>query len=205
MHKGFKCLNISTGRIYISCDVLFDESIFHFASLHSTAGARYRLDVLLSPTTDLGDNNFANTANVHALPLWSVVDCCPHVPNPEPGMVCDADSPTPGGSATQHPALAPIGAPNSSGLLDTGPSAPIIDDQHPTTPGSTLVPVPGAPTDTVPVAHASLPTSPGCQATPSTSVSMSCALPSNLMPALEIEFELEPTHRVLFGCKTILR
>jgi hypothetical protein len=193
MHKGFKCLNISTGRIYISCDVLFDESIFRFASLHSTAGARYRLDVLLSPTTDLGDNNFANTANVHALPLLSVVDCCPHVPNPEPGMVCDADSPTPGGFAAQHPALAPVGAPNSSGLLDTGPSAPIIDDQHPTTPGSTLV------------AHTSLATSPGCQATPSTSVSMSCALPSNLMPALEIEFELEPTHRVLFGCKTILR
>jgi hypothetical protein len=77
MHKGFKCLNISTGRIYISCDVLFDESIFRFASLHSTAGARYRLDVLLSPTTDLGDNNFANMANVHALPLLSVVDCCP--------------------------------------------------------------------------------------------------------------------------------
>jgi hypothetical protein len=77
MHKGFKCLDISTGRIYISRDILFDEFIFPFTALHSMVGARYRSDVLLSPTIDLGDNNFANMANVHALPLLSVVDCCP--------------------------------------------------------------------------------------------------------------------------------
>jgi hypothetical protein len=27
MHKGFKCLDISTGRIYISRDVVFDEAV----------------------------------------------------------------------------------------------------------------------------------------------------------------------------------
>jgi hypothetical protein len=75
MHKGFKCLDISTGRIYISRGVLFDGFVFPFAALHSTAGARYRSDALHSPTTNLGDNNFANTANVHALPLLSVVGC----------------------------------------------------------------------------------------------------------------------------------
>jgi histone deacetylase 1/2 len=34
MHKGFKCLEVSTGRVYISRDVVFDENIFPFASLH---------------------------------------------------------------------------------------------------------------------------------------------------------------------------
>jgi hypothetical protein len=32
-------LDISMGRIYISCDVIFDESVFPFTSLHPTAGA----------------------------------------------------------------------------------------------------------------------------------------------------------------------
>jgi hypothetical protein len=39
MHKGVKCLDISTGRIYISRDVVFDENVFPFASLHPNAGA----------------------------------------------------------------------------------------------------------------------------------------------------------------------
>jgi hypothetical protein len=32
MHKGYKCLDRSTGRIYISRDVVFDETIFRFAA-----------------------------------------------------------------------------------------------------------------------------------------------------------------------------
>jgi histone deacetylase 1/2 len=39
MHKGFKCLNISTGHIYISRDVVFDETCFPFGDLHSNTGA----------------------------------------------------------------------------------------------------------------------------------------------------------------------
>jgi hypothetical protein len=38
IHEGFKCLDISKGRIYISRDLIFNESVFPFASLHSTAG-----------------------------------------------------------------------------------------------------------------------------------------------------------------------
>jgi hypothetical protein len=56
MHKGFKCLDISTGRLYISRDVVFDEKTFPFAALHSTAGASYSSDVLLLPDASIGNN-----------------------------------------------------------------------------------------------------------------------------------------------------
>ena len=32
MHKGYKCLDRSTGHIYISRDVIFDEYVFPFAT-----------------------------------------------------------------------------------------------------------------------------------------------------------------------------
>ena len=40
LHKGYKCLDVSTGRVYISRDVVFDETVFPFSTLHPNAGAR---------------------------------------------------------------------------------------------------------------------------------------------------------------------
>jgi histone deacetylase 1/2 len=51
MHKGFKCLDINTGRIYISRDVVFDEHIFPFAQLHQNAGTRFTTESLLLPSS----------------------------------------------------------------------------------------------------------------------------------------------------------
>jgi hypothetical protein len=50
IHKGLKCLNVAEGRIYISHDVVFDETGFPFSKLNPNVGARLRADILLLPT-----------------------------------------------------------------------------------------------------------------------------------------------------------
>jgi hypothetical protein len=61
MHKGFKYLDPSEGHVYISRDVVFDETIFQFVSLRPNAGARLRAEILLLPdsllpsSTSFGD------------------------------------------------------------------------------------------------------------------------------------------------------
>ena len=55
LHKGYKCLDISTGRVYISRDVVFDEEIFPFKDRHPNAGAQLRSEILLLPSS-LRDN-----------------------------------------------------------------------------------------------------------------------------------------------------
>jgi hypothetical protein len=57
LHKGFKCLDVAAGRVYISRDVVFDENVFPFASLHSNAGARLRSEILLLPPTLLNPDD----------------------------------------------------------------------------------------------------------------------------------------------------
>jgi hypothetical protein len=49
-HKGFKCLDVIVGCIYISWDVVFDENVTPFASLHANVGARLRAEVSLLPS-----------------------------------------------------------------------------------------------------------------------------------------------------------
>ena len=57
LHKGYKCLEISTGRIYISREVIFDETLFPFSKLHPNAGALLRAEIaLLSDPTILPDS-----------------------------------------------------------------------------------------------------------------------------------------------------
>jgi len=49
LHKGFKCLDIPSGRVYVSRDVIFDETIFPFSKLHQNAGARLCSEISLLP------------------------------------------------------------------------------------------------------------------------------------------------------------
>lgn len=50
-HKGYKCLDIATDRIYISRDVVFDETVFPFADLHPNVGSLLHSEISLLPPT----------------------------------------------------------------------------------------------------------------------------------------------------------
>ena len=64
MHKGFKCLDLSEGRVYISRDVTFDERVFPFAELHSNAGARLRAEISLLPENLLNSSSTFGDATI---------------------------------------------------------------------------------------------------------------------------------------------
>jgi len=51
LHKGFKCLDVAEGRVYISRDVVFDEIVFPFSKLHPNVGASLRSEILLLPSS----------------------------------------------------------------------------------------------------------------------------------------------------------
>jgi histone deacetylase 1/2 len=74
LHKGFKCLEPSTGRVYISHDVVFDEHVFPFANLHPNAGARLQAeiallpDVLKNPSTCFGDALLHDQTLINSVP-----------------------------------------------------------------------------------------------------------------------------------------
>jgi hypothetical protein len=48
-HKGHKCLDLSTGRIYTSRDV-FDKLVFPFSTLNPNEGPTLRTEAALHPT-----------------------------------------------------------------------------------------------------------------------------------------------------------
>lgn len=58
LHKGYKCLDVATGRVYFSRDVVFDEQVFPFAKLHPNAGAQLRKELVLLPAHLLPSPNF---------------------------------------------------------------------------------------------------------------------------------------------------
>jgi hypothetical protein len=49
LHKGFKCLDVAGGRVYISRDIVFDEMVYPFSKLNPGAGTRLRSSILLLP------------------------------------------------------------------------------------------------------------------------------------------------------------
>jgi hypothetical protein len=49
LHTGYKCLDNFMGHLYISSDIVFDETVFPFVALHSNAGARLRAKIKLLP------------------------------------------------------------------------------------------------------------------------------------------------------------
>jgi hypothetical protein len=69
IYKGFKYHDPTTGRVYISRDVVFDEAIFPFEKLHDNAGRRLHKEISLLPPTVLNRNTDigVNYTNDHVL------------------------------------------------------------------------------------------------------------------------------------------
>jgi hypothetical protein len=57
-------LDISTGHVYISRDVIFDEYVFPFSRLHPNAGARLRSKISLLPSSLVDPMSFGGTNEV---------------------------------------------------------------------------------------------------------------------------------------------
>jgi hypothetical protein len=77
-HKGFKCLDLSTGHLYISRDVIFDENIFPFAKLDPNIDPRLWYEVLLLPplltNPSSGDESATNHMTNVKIPVIFVED-----------------------------------------------------------------------------------------------------------------------------------
>ena len=111
IHKGFKCLDISSGRIYISRDVVFDEGFFPFAHVHPNAGAQLRKEIILLPTHLLGG-----------------VSCAADVTNDPGDSACDGQENSAENSAQIDDSINPGGG-NSSAVpsgSDRGVAAPDV-------------------------------------------------------------------------------
>jgi hypothetical protein len=92
MHKGVKCLDVSTGRVYISRDVVFDENLFPFSDLHPNAGRRLKEDILLLPSSSHVDAQ--NTVD-HMSPIVPISDAV---------QVVDLAEQNPGENIEEHAA-----------------------------------------------------------------------------------------------------
>jgi hypothetical protein len=70
----YKCLDLSTGRIYTSRDVIFDEQVFPFSTLHPNAGPHLQAKIALHPTLFPNLNPGVLATNGHMDNFSSVSD-----------------------------------------------------------------------------------------------------------------------------------
>jgi histone deacetylase 1/2 len=64
LHKGYKCLEIKSGQVYISRDVIFHEMQFPFSKLHPNIGARLRIEISLLPDTLLNPSSVGGNSTL---------------------------------------------------------------------------------------------------------------------------------------------
>jgi hypothetical protein len=212
MHKGFKCLDVSRGHIYISRDIIFDETVFPFATLNPNAGARYHADALLMPSTDHGNNDIIHSTNDPTVSILPIFDPCVqqqnsfgtlHAPVPVTTGLCQAPAlvSSPGSVPSDVQCLPPdavrhdfaghdaVGGPALSPVHDA--AAPVIDAVGGPTSPTANVDMNGSSSSCVPIIGAV-----GCSApqavdasarsslggVPGSSTSQPATVPSNAPP-----------------------
>jgi histone deacetylase 1/2 len=92
LNKGVKCLDVSTGHVYISRDIVFDENVFPFQELHPNASALLKKEILLLPSST--PNEVAQTTN-DSMP--TIVPICVPIVSPQVDTAAGENSAQNGG------------------------------------------------------------------------------------------------------------
>jgi hypothetical protein len=123
MHKVFKCLDLSSGIIFISRDVVFDENIFPFSKLKPNVGPQLRSEILLLPPSLINPTHGGVSTTNHMTNELTSYDGCADVQHTQEAHQNSEESrdiPAP-----QHPRVH-----NSPGVV------PGVDPLTASTPGS---------------------------------------------------------------------
>jgi hypothetical protein len=109
-HKGFKCLNLSTGRTYISHDVVFDENAFPCSKIHPNAGPRLREEISLLPSSLTNNSPGGELVFYHMTNLSNTTDPCDKLQIQQMNIAAGTNNTTKTGTGT---------APNADLVLES--------------------------------------------------------------------------------------
>lgn len=142
LHKGYKCLDMDSGRVYISRDVIFDEAIFPFSTPSSNVDPSNMGDNSFIWNSNHVYNFFPNrmvAAHVDAENLAvAVIGSAPRSPPspvetnslPHDSVPCTAAASAPINRLDQRPVITGAQAtPHSSTEDSVGPSVPPPDNR----------------------------------------------------------------------------
>jgi hypothetical protein len=171
-HKGVKCLDPSTGCVYISTNVVFDESVFPFANLNPNAGKRLQKDILLFPTHTSSTSGDAHIDDYMLLPV------VPNVTNVNASNISHTAIQVDAHHNAEHDDTEPSSGSETYASSATYEKDPADAESTPESVGADLEVDPAGSTTPPPPAMSPEPTSPARSPTPSSAMSPSPMTPS---------------------------